>query len=132
MMTSSSTVWVGDLFKAEVLEHYTPSTDHHARTVLRLCKPLVEKKSSLILYANEKKKGVHPLSGRFSVGENQQQSMEALFKKYSTEKEETKRRRIELEQERLALEKQRIEEARAERDMQHQLMMTLINHLNNK
>jgi hypothetical protein len=36
---------------AEVLEHYTPSTDHHARTVLRLCKPLVEKKSSLILYA---------------------------------------------------------------------------------
>jgi hypothetical protein len=30
------------------------------------------------------------------------------------------------------LERQRIEEARAERDMQHQLMMTLINHLNNK
>jgi hypothetical protein len=36
---------------AEILEHYTPSTDHHARTVLRFCKPLVEKKSSLILYA---------------------------------------------------------------------------------
>jgi hypothetical protein len=72
------------------------------------------------------------LSGRFSAGENQQQSMEALFQKYSKEKEETKRRRIELEQERLVLERQRIEEARAERDMQHQLMMTLINHLNNK
>jgi hypothetical protein len=58
--------------------------------------------------------------------------MEALFQKYSKEKEETKRRRIELEQERLVLERQRIEEARAELDMQHQLMMTLINHLNNK
>jgi hypothetical protein len=82
--------------------------------------------------SNEKKKGGRRLSGRFSAGENQQQSMEALFQKYSKEKEETKRRRIELEQERLVLERQRIEEARAERDMQHQLMMTLINHLNNK
>jgi hypothetical protein len=72
------------------------------------------------------------LSGHFSAGENQQQSMEALFQKYSKEKEETKRHRIELEQERLVLERQRIEEARAKRDMQHQLMMTLINHLNNK
>jgi hypothetical protein len=58
--------------------------------------------------------------------------MESLFQKYSKEKEETKRRRIELEQECLVLERQRIEEAQAERDMQHQLMMTLINHLNNK
>jgi hypothetical protein len=82
--------------------------------------------------SNEKKTGGRRLSGRFSAGENQHQSMEASFQKYLKEKEETKCRRIELEQERLALEKQRIEEARIGREMQHQLMMTLINQLNNK
>jgi hypothetical protein len=81
---------------------------------------------------SNEKKGGHRLSGCFSAGENQQQSMEDLFQKHSKEKEETKRHHIKLEQERFSLEKQRIEEAHVGREMQHQLMMTLINQLNNK
>jgi hypothetical protein len=71
-------------------------------------------------------------AGRHSAGESNHQIVESIFKKYTDEKKEEKRRRMEYNERRLALEEKRAEDDRASRQMQHEVMMTLIVHLSNK
>jgi vacuolar-type H+-ATPase subunit I/STV1 len=69
-------------------------------------------------------------SGRFSVGEADYQTMQSVFKKYNEEKRDEKRRKMDLYERRLALEEKRADDDRAARQMQHEVMMTLIARLN--
>jgi hypothetical protein len=62
-------------------------------------------------------------AGCHSTGKSNHQIVESLFKKYTDEKKEEKRRRMEFNERRLALEEKRAEDKRA---------MTLIAHLSNK
>jgi hypothetical protein len=69
-------------------------------------------------------------SGRFSVGEADYQMMQSVFKKYNEEKRDEKRRKMDLYERHLALEEKRADNDRASRQMQHEVMMTLIARLN--
>jgi hypothetical protein len=52
--------------------------------------------------------------------------VQLIFNKYTNEKKEEKRRRMEFNERRLALEEKRTEDDRALHQMQHELMLTLI------
>jgi hypothetical protein len=69
-------------------------------------------------------------SGRFSVGDADYQMMQSVFKKYNEEKRDEKRRKMDLYERHLALEEQHADDDRASRQMQHEVMMTLIARLN--
>jgi hypothetical protein len=69
-------------------------------------------------------------AGRFSAGESDYQKMQSVFKKYNEEKRDEKRRKMDLYERRLALEEKRADDDRASRQMQHEVMMTLIARLN--
>jgi hypothetical protein len=69
-------------------------------------------------------------SGRFSVGKADYQMMQSVFKKYNEEKRDEKRRKMDLYERHLNLEEKRAHDDRALRQMQHEVMMTLIAHLN--
>jgi hypothetical protein len=72
-------------------------------------------------------------SGHTSAGEADYQMVESIFKKYYTEeKKEEKRCRMEYNERRLALEEQRAADERASRQMQHDMMMSLIANLSKK
>jgi hypothetical protein len=70
--------------------------------------------------------------GRYSAGEESYQKIESLFKKYTDDKKEDKRRCLEYNERRLALEEKRAEDERAARLMNHEMMMSLIANLNKK
>jgi hypothetical protein len=71
-------------------------------------------------------------AGRHSAGKGNYQIVESIFKKYTDEKKDEKCRRMEYNECRLALEEKCAEDDRALRQMQHEVMMTLIVHLSNK
>jgi hypothetical protein len=56
--------------------------------------------------------------------------MQSVFKKYNEEKRDEKRRKMDLYERHLALEEKRADDDRASRQMQHEVMMTLIARLN--
>jgi hypothetical protein len=68
-------------------------------------------------------------AGCHSAGKVDYQLVESIFKKYTDEKKDDKCRRMEYNERRLALEEKRAADDRASRQMQHEMMMTLIAHL---
>jgi hypothetical protein len=72
-------------------------------------------------------------SGRTSTGETNYQMIESIFKKYTDEKKEEKwRRTMEYNERQIALKEQRAANDCASRQMQHNMMMSLITHLSKK
>jgi hypothetical protein len=71
-------------------------------------------------------------SGRHSAGEEGYQTIETLFKKYADDKNKDKRRHLEYNECRLALEEKRAKDDHASRQMQHEMLMLLITNLSKK